>query len=604
MLENEEVQQAIAVIEQDYSVVVYRNQKTDYFANDAALINRLPFCLWYGVQHKTVITFTKGLLCEDVILPTLLSADKAIFVGNFADEERYRSSAVHYFQGRGNNTQVQTIPFCHNGVEDVAARLTELVEENEAVLINSVDCDDPEILIAIGTVASKLTVPIARYDPVKGIVPVLNQAPIGLRFVDKSLSIDEFTGLMGGIYRNVYQNVASIEDYENFSQIFFKYSEERVYWSPGKNGQNKGTVGSPWSALSNFFQSSTKDEVPNFSAGVKVPPTQYEGVFHISVFKACQLGRFFDYISSYRIVKDLHRERVGDLEIVRFIYVDQLLVDILGRFEQSKTADPAYRRACMSRRLKFSPSGGITLSGIRAVDVSLIDPSENEKSKNEKRGFVADLRRHQLIHSVQYSADQQKVSFTFKDDRIQQLFRTQGKIFELILYHGMKSSGLFDDVQTSVQIVWENTGTPFEVLLRDRLNAADDFGYSYYKKALDILKDDSLNGAVQAGTDNELDVVLMRGMRPVFISCKTGKKGCNDWLNEISSVAGHFHAQPVLAVLKDLDQTAASGFVARARKMGVSLIGIETISKPERFARAIRAIAAGDTICGPDTIED
>lgn len=601
LLEDETAIQALERIEQDFAVVVQRNRRTDYFAFDAALINRLPFCLWYGVQHKTVITFTKGLLCDDVILPTLLSAEKAIFVGDFADEDHYRETAAAYFLGRGDNTQVVTVPFRHKGVEDVAARLTGLIEENEAVLINSVDCDDPEILIAIGTVASKLKVPVARYDVQRGVVPVLNQAPIGLRFVDKSLSIDEFTGLMGGIYRNVYKNVGSIDDYENFSRLFFEYSEERLYWSTGQNGKSKATVGSPWSALSTFFQSSTKDQVPNFSAGPKVPPTRYEGSFYGTVFRECQIGRFLDYLNSYRIIKELQRRREGALELVSFTYVDKLLVDILSLFEQDRTIDPAYRQDCLCKRLKFVPAMGISISGTRAVDVSLIDPSENEKSQKEKRGFVSDLRKYGMIHSVRYSADQRKVSFTFKDDKIQQLFRTQGKIFELILYHGMKSSGLFDDVQTSVQIVWETTGKPFDMMLRQRIEESGGFGYACYKKALEALKDDSINGNVQAATDNEIDVVLMRGMRPVFISCKTGKKGWNDWLNEISSISAHFHAQPALAVLKDLDQPAAGGFVARARKMGVSLLGIETISDPARFGYAIREIAAGRAVFGPDT---
>ena len=595
------VAEALDKIRRDFSVVVFRNQKTDYFANDAAMINRLPFCLWYGIEHKTVITFTKGLLCEDVILPTILCAEKAIFVGDFADEARYLALAEEYFRGRGDNTRVITCPFRHEGVDSVASFLSKLIEENEAVIINSVDCDDPEVLIAIGKVASGMAVPIARYDAVKGVVPVLNCTPIGLRFVDKSLTIDEFTGLLGGIYKNVYRNVSSIDDYENFSRIFFKYSAERLYWSQGKNGYSKATVNSPWSALSNFFQSSTKDESPNFFVGTKLQPTRYEGRFLTQVFRTCQLGRVLDALVEFRIIRDLQRSKEDGIEVVRFVYVDRLLAEIFDRFEQSKTVDPAYRQACLWKRLKFSGPTGLAISSIRAEDVLLIDPSEHDSCKSEKRDFVWELRDKGLIHSVQYSDDQKRVSFTFKDDKIQQLFRTQGKIFELILYYGMKSSGLFDDVQTGVEIVWETTSKPFDTLLRERIEAGDGFGYIDYRQAVEDLKDATFNGTVQLGTDNEIDVVLMRGMQPVFISCKTGKKGWNDWLNEISSISAHFHAQPALAVLKNLDQPSMNGFVARARKMGVSLIGIETVSKPKRFAYAIRELAAGRTVFGPDT---
>lgn len=591
----------LEVIENDFAIVVHRNQRTDYFANDAALINRLPFCLWYGERHKTVITFTKSVLCEDIILPTILSAEKAIFVGDFSDEEHYKEAAVKYFKDRGDNTEVVTQNFKHNGVDDIASCLTALVLQNEGVIINCVDCDDPEVFIAIGTVASQLSIPVVQYDAKKGIVPILNKAPIGLKVVDKSLSIDEFTSLMGGVYKNVYTNVTSIDDYVNFSKIFWKYSKERTYWIPGKNGQGKTTVCSPWSSLANFFQSSTRDEAPNFPANPSIMPINYTGTFEPSVFKQCNIGRFVDSLSTFHLIQGLTYKKSEDVETIQFTYVDPTIVDILRPFESKETANPSHRQDCLCKKLKFSPVHGAAVSNIKASDASLCDSLENARLKADKRSFVEELSKYGMIHSVSFSSDMKKVSFCFKDDKIQHLFKTQGKIFELIIYQGFRNSGLFDDVQTSVQIAWETNSKSFEMLLLERLSSSDEFGYEHYKKQIDILRDETFSGKVMISTDNEIDVVVMLGMHPIFISCKTGKKGCNDWLNEISSISSHFHAQPVLAVMKNLDSAASNAFVSRARKMGVSLIGTETVSDPRRFTKAIREIADGKAVFGPDT---
>lgn len=588
-------------IENAFEIVVHRNQKTDYFANDATLINRLPFCLWFGEKYKTVITFTKGVLCEDVIIPTILSAEKAVFIGDFSDENHYKEVVRKYFRGRGNNTHVVTRNFKHNGVQDVVSCLTDLVSQYESVVINCVDCDDPEVFIAIGTVASKLTIPVVRYSSQRGIVPILNKSPIGLKVIDMSLSIDEFTSLMGGEYKNVYANVSSIDDYENFSRIFWKYSKERTYSSVGKDGQSKTTVCSTWSALTNFFQSSTKDETPNFPAKSTCLPRNYSATFELLVFKQCNIGSFLDSLNAFHIIKDLECEQEGTRELVHFTYVDMAIEEILKPFESQITLNASSLQECLCKRLKFSPNHGAAITNIKASNVSILDPQENAKLNADKCGFVEELRKYGMIHSVQFSSDMKKISFSFKDDKIQQLFKTQGKIFELIIYQGFRSSGLFDDVQTSVQISWETNLKNFEMLLLERLARSKEFGYEHYKQQIDFLRDKMFKGNLSFSTDNEIDVVVMLGMHPIFISCKTGKKGCNDWLNEISSISNHFHAQPVLAVMKNLDSTAFNAFVSRARKMGVSLIGTETVSNPERFSYAIKEIAAGKTVCGPDT---
>ena len=595
------VKSALERIERDFAVVIHRNSRTDFFANDATLVDRIPFCLWYGEKHKTIITFTKGVITEDVIVPTLLSAENAVFIGRLANEELYRDAAVRYFSGRGTNTNVFVELLPVTGVAEISTYLTNAISRFNNPVINCVDCDDPEILIAIGTVAEKIGVPVIQYDAKKGVACIINPAPFGSRLGNKSMSINEFTSLMGGEYKNVYRNVNSIDDYENFSRVFWKYSKEKKYWTQTKDGESKATVYVTWSALTNFFQSSTKDETPSFLPEQQIPPATYIGRFNHTVFRQCDIGHFLDELNQFHIISDLQTRQIDNEHLVEFVYVDSKIAELLHPFEEIAGYKDLSRLDCLYKKLKFNPANGITVSNTKAVDIPLLDSSENEKIKYDKKGFVLDLEKYGMIHSVRFSQDRQKISFIFKDEKIQQLFKTQGKIFELIIYHEIKNSGLFDDVQTSVMISWETDVKGFDQLFRDRMAEAGGLGYAFFKSEQKKLKDESFDGTALASTDNEIDVVMMLGMKPIFISCKTGKKGWNDWLNEISSLSTHFHAQPVLAVLKNLDLPTSNSFVSRAKKIGVSLIGIETISDSARFSEAIKQIAEGRTVYGPDT---
>lgn len=601
-MEAPEILAALDRIETDFQVVIKRNLRTDFFGNDAALVSRLPFCLWYGKDYKTVITFTKGVLTEDVVVPTMLSAQTAVFVGRFADPAAYENPACRFFVGRGDNTRVIVRQLEASGVAAIAELLRELIESYESPVINCVDCDDPEILMAIGIVASQQTVPVVQFDGRKGFVRILNADAFVSRLEDKSLSIDEFTALTGGVYKNVYSNVGSIEDYDRFTKIYWKYAKERLYRATGKNGQVKSTLSSPWASLASFFQTSSKDMVPDFSPERRVPLTHFRESFEHSVYQQCNVGNFLSSLNGYCIIRNfVHEHQSNGFHRVEFDYVDQELADLVREFSLSATQDYRRREVCLRRRLKFAPAMGISVSNTSTESVLLSDPQENEQLRREKLCFIQDLRQAGMILDVTFSQDQQRVSFTFKNENIQHMFKTHGKIFELILYHGVKNSGLFDEVQTSVQIAWEAEVKSIEPLLKERLHAGNGIGFAYYYRGLKILRDDIFEGNTQTTPDNEIDVVMMDGMTPVFISCKTGKKGGSEWLNEISSVAGHFRARAVLAVMKDLDESGSQAFLARARKMGISLIGSETISSPERLYYALKEIAKGNTVYGPDT---
>ena len=77
-------------------------------------------------------------------------------------------------------------------------------------------------------------------------------------------------------------------------------------------------------------------------------------------------------------------------------------------------------------------------------------------------------------------------------------------------------------------------------------------------------------------TRNEIDLIVMRGMTPLFISCKNGNIG-EEELYKLHTVAVRFGGAEArkMLVATDLDrrsEAANRSFVRRARDMGICLV--------------------------------
>ncbi len=126
-------------------------------------------------------------------------------------------------------------------------------------------------------------------------------------------------------------------------------------------------------------------------------------------------------------------------------------------------------------------------------------------------GLVAQLRRESLI--LDYRSGNNEISFRFKAAHIHGIIAKSGNILELYTYmtaKRMKSKedrAVFCDAASSVYIDWDGI----------------------VHEPSDSVKD----------TVNEIDVMLMRGIRPVFISCKGGEVK-KEALYELAAVSDKF----------------------------------------------------------------
>lgn len=161
------------------------------------------------------------------------------------------------------------------------------------------------------------------------------------------------------------------------------------------------------------------------------------------------------------------------------------------------------------------------------------------------------LERAGLIENLYITDDE--FSLTFKDYPVKRALTQAGTVLELFVT--MTAAGLYeaddqpvyDDVLCGVSIDWDGELT-------------EDSGEPDIK--------------------NEIDVLLMHGMVPVFLSCKNGYVDADE-LYKLSAVADRFgrgYAKKVL-VVSDLDRMGAAGDYIKARADDMDIVLIDNASE-------------------------
>lgn len=158
-----------------------------------------------------------------------------------------------------------------------------------------------------------------------------------------------------------------------------------------------------------------------------------------------------------------------------------------------------------------------------------------------------------VIKDLQFG---ERFSFRFKNKNVMKCITKAGLLLELIITVIAKDlkdgeGYVYNDVGTGVYIDWDGV----------------------------------VNGEGCADVENEMDVILMKGMIPVFISCKNGAVD-SDELYKLSVVSERFGGKYVKKVLvaTRLDEMGykAEYIRARAKDMGIRVVeNIDTLNEKE-----------------------
>lgn len=169
--------------------------------------------------------------------------------------------------------------------------------------------------------------------------------------------------------------------------------------------------------------------------------------------------------------------------------------------------------------------------------------AEGERTVKGDRGRVTvdqalleALRDGGLIRNLK--TEENKISFTFKSALVRFWLRDVGSALETKVYMECARSGIFDDVCLSAVVNWES---------RER-------------------------GSKQV--TNEIDVMAVRGVKPVFISCKATEIK-TEALNELSILRDRFGGEGSLAVIVTsvpLSSRGSRAMLARAQELNIRVI--------------------------------
>lgn len=170
------------------------------------------------------------------------------------------------------------------------------------------------------------------------------------------------------------------------------------------------------------------------------------------------------------------------------------------------------------------------------------------------RVVTADAQLFQALADAELILDleigEDSLRFRFPDETVRFWLRDIGAVLELQVYRACTAAGCFDDVVLSAVVNWQNGE----------------------------LKSDSVS--------NEIDVMAIQGIRPVFISCKTSEIH-TEALNELSILRlrfGGYYSRAIL-VTSGVASKNRAAMRNRAAKLGIELIEWEDLKLDRLISR-------------------
>ncbi len=201
--------------------------------------------------------------------------------------------------------------------------------------------------------------------------------------------------------------------------------------------------------------------------------------------------------------------------------------------------------------------GNLESGEIQSKKLLVVDCYSNNFQANET--ILRQLKENQLITEYSYKND--NVHIVYKNEQVKKCLTRAGLILELKIFTTMKElkdeqgNPIYNDVETSVVIDWDG-----EI-------------HKSYEHKYDTI--------------NEIDVMAMHGVIPIFISCKNGQVDHNE-LNKLTTVANRFGGDYAKKVLIMTNHDNNENFIKqRAADMRVRVISITDEVSNEELAEKL-----------------
>lgn len=232
-------------------------------------------------------------------------------------------------------------------------------------------------------------------------------------------------------------------------------------------------------------------------------------------------------------------------------------------------ADPRRWNVCMTA----ISEAGTELKGSTAVSTSLpwVESylKQNELALSVLFDLLHTLESEGLISDL--CTDGRTLSYVCKDMQVKRCLDKAGTVLEMM-------------VLVAAKRVTDKDGTPFYCDVANGVFI--DWDGAFHSRD-DLVKD----------TNNEIDAVLMRGLAPVFISCKNGGVE-DDELYKLDAVADRFGGEYVRKVLVatylNKSEDSLRHFRQRAKDMKIKLVEGVYLLEPAGFEDMLRRLVMGE----------
>ena len=209
-------------------------------------------------------------------------------------------------------------------------------------------------------------------------------------------------------------------------------------------------------------------------------------------------------------------------------------------------------------------------------DASLyLSSKNNRKTSIDFKNFLCvKLLEAGLISNYKYDRTEGVFSFDFRNEQVKRVLTSAGRLLEVYttyLARELEKNDMdfYTDVVTGVYIDWDGK---VENPMRETDESDEDFVPDVY---------------------NEIDIILMKGVAPIFISCKSGKIDMDE-LYKLATVSERFggpYVKKVLLCAGDLDTREAGEYIrARAKEMKIRIIEEVDFINLSEFRKELRMI--------------
>ena len=191
--------------------------------------------------------------------------------------------------------------------------------------------------------------------------------------------------------------------------------------------------------------------------------------------------------------------------------------------------------------------------------------SKNRIKYKKAKGIIASLIKLKLLK--RFEENKQGITVEYKNNQVKRCLTVAGQALEMKIY-------------TTVKYLTDKDGN---LIYNDSLNGVViDWDGEFHDEETENIYD----------TENEIDVMLMHGVVPIFISCKNGVVTSEELykLNTVAERFGGKYAKKVLvATALDTKGDADEYFRQRAKDMGIKII--ENVFDDQELIRSLKNLS-------------